>query len=159
MFFEIPMRQWGHQIPAVWKCVRVRCTQLSKRQERNFQNCQYLLRGHKFSKSKWDPVFAKFCQRHLWKRVELALAIQVTLTSTFRSFPFSVLLKISLPFSSCQFWKSCTKSYPGVFTATWLTPSQAYTRTPVLPHIGYMTSSKLPNLSDPPFLNFFFLRR
>lgn len=37
MFFDIPMKQWSHQIPAVWKYVRVWCTQLSKRQERNFQ--------------------------------------------------------------------------------------------------------------------------
>lgn len=119
-----------------------------------FKTCQCLLRGHKFSRSRWDPVFAKFCQRHPWKRVAFALTIQMILISSFKSFSSLSLLKFSLPFRSCQFWKSCTKNYPGIFIATWLIPSQACTWIPVLPHIDWMTSSKLLNRSDLQFFNF-----
>lgn len=133
---------------------RVQCTQPAKRQQRHFGIYQCLLTGHSFSKSRWEPVFAKFCQRHPWKRVALALSIQMTVISTFNTWPFSVLWKFPLLFS-CQFWKSCTKDNPGVFIDMWLTPSPSDTQIPVLPRGRCMTSGKVPNLSDPQFLDFF----
>lgn len=75
---------------------------LQKGRKGIFKNCQCLLRGHTFSRSRWDPVFAKFCQRHPWKRVAFDLTIQMILISAFKSFFHSQSFEIppSLPFLS-----------------------------------------------------------
>lgn len=151
MFFEIPTVK-SPDTSCVYMC-QSSVHPAFQRQERNFQICQCVFRGHRFSRSREDPVFAKFCRRHPWKRVAFALTIQIILISTFKSLHSQFFWKFPFPTLPYQFCKSCTKN-PGVFIAMWLRPGQPYTQIPVPPHTGPMTLSKLLNISDPQFLLF-----
>lgn len=129
MFFEMPANQWSHQIPALCKlCVRIQCTQLSKRQERNFQICQRLLRRHRSCQEQMGSCFHSFVRDILTEELHLLFNTQVILIFTVKSshsqffwtFPFP-----SVPFLSVL--KVLHKNYPGVFIiAMWWKPSQAY---------------------------------
>lgn len=154
MFFEMPPKWWSHQIAAD-KCIWVQCAQLYKREKRNFQICQCPSKRTWIFQYQRKLSFYKFCQRCPWKSVAFAFTLQIILIYIFKSF-HSQLFWVFLVLPLMSVLKVLHKNNPGVVTAMWLKPGQAYTIIPVPPLICCMTLSKLLNLSEPRFLDFLF---
>lgn len=128
MFIEIPTKQWSHQIPAVCKCVGSVHPTLQK-SGKEFSNLPVCIkRTQIFQEQMGILFFAKFCQKHPWKRVAFVFTIRIILISTFKSFHSPFFWKF--PFPSLIFLPVLkilhTKKHPGVFITTWLRSSQTY---------------------------------
>lgn len=104
MFFEIPTKQWSHQIPAVCKCVgSVHPTRQKTGKE--FSDLPVSVRRTQIFQEQMGILFLQsFLRGILGKRVAFVLTIQIILISTFKSyhspdfwkFPFPSLIFLSV---------------------------------------------------------------